>query len=72
MGFGARSQGQVKERKTEGRIAGPFKTPVVKNLRIFLLYVVVKKLSGDFRVVHHVLFTVGGPLTAEKFRCLSF
>ena len=41
------------------RIDGAFKTPQFPSFRVSLLGVVVKKMSGEFRLIHHLSFPSG-------------
>ena len=45
-----------------GRIAGPFDSPPLANLRISPLGVIPKKTPGEFRMIHHLSYPKGASI----------
>ena len=48
--------GDICKEMAEGRELGPFFTPPVSHLRVSPLGIVPKKVSGEFRLIHHLSF----------------
>ncbi|KAM4748731.1 LOW QUALITY PROTEIN: uncharacterized protein WCC33_006112 [Rhinophrynus dorsalis] len=48
-----------------GRMAGPFSSPPLPNLRVSPLGVVPKREPGQFRMIHHLSFPFGGSVNDD-------
>lgn len=50
---------KIQKELREGRVLGPFVSPPLPNLRMSPLVVVPKKGSGEYRLIHHLLYPRG-------------
>lgn len=50
---------KIEKEVKAGRVLGPFKQSLLKNLHISPLGVVPKRVSGEYRLIHHLSYPMG-------------
>ena len=53
---------KLRKERELGRIAGPFDSPPLANLRVSPLGVIPKKTPGEFRMIHHLSYPKGASI----------